>query len=148
MRSFTSTKTVESENNNAPIYPIEMLNTLSHGSVLPGHMLSLKKGFILILLRNLDLKNGHVNETLYVVENMTNNVLFLGIDTGIRKGSNLTLPQISCRPGHDSFPVPGFKLLHFPVLEFFVIMKSTAQGKSFGEKLVVYLCRDFFCHDQ
>lgn len=83
MRKFKRADTVENENENALTYLMEMLITLSHGSAFPGHMLSLKKGFIVMLLCNLDTKNGDVNGTQYVVENMANNFLLLQITTSM-----------------------------------------------------------------
>lgn len=45
-----------------------MLNTLKEGSTLPDHRLVLKNGFVAILLRNIDLLNGHINAARYIVE--------------------------------------------------------------------------------
>ncbi|CDF36122.1 unnamed protein product [Chondrus crispus] len=62
-RTYLSADKVENEDTNALIYPTEMLNTLTAGSALPDHKLKLKKGFIVMLLRNLDPATGHVHGT-------------------------------------------------------------------------------------
>ncbi|CDF36420.1 ATP dependant DNA helicase [Chondrus crispus] len=88
-RTYLSADKVENEDTNALIYPTEMLNTLTAGSALPDHKLKLKKGFIVMLLRNLDPATGHVNGARYVIENMTNNLLFLHVTTGSHQGNRL-----------------------------------------------------------
>lgn len=128
MRTFTSADTVENKNENALMYPMDMLNTLSHVSALPEDMLSLKRGFIEMLLRNLDPENGHVNKTRYIVEIITNKVLFLRIATEVRKGAKLTLLRIIYGPGDDPFPVPGFKRQQFPIQAHFSTTMRKAQG--------------------
>lgn len=64
-----------------------MLNTLSHGSAVPDHMLSLKKLFVLMLFCKLDPKNGNFKGKRYVLENITNNVILLQIPAGMREGA-------------------------------------------------------------
>ena len=75
-RTYLSADKVQNEDTNAVMYPTEMLNTLKARSALPDHKLKLKKGFIVMLLRNLDPTSGHVNGARYVFENITNNLLF------------------------------------------------------------------------
>lgn len=58
MRHFKCADIVEIEDQNAPWYPMDMLNTPRYGSALPDHMCSLKKGFIVMILCNLDPKMG------------------------------------------------------------------------------------------
>lgn len=77
MKTHTIANSVDNENENVFRYSMEILNTLTHGSALPDHRLSLKKGIIVMLLRSLDAKNGHVRRTVYVVGNMTNHALVL-----------------------------------------------------------------------
>ena len=91
-RTYLSADKVENEDTNALIYPTELLNTLTARSALPDHNLELKKGFIVMLLRNLDPTAGHVNGARYVIENMTHNLLFLRVATGSHEGNKLCLP--------------------------------------------------------
>lgn len=53
-------------------------------------MLSLKEGFISMLLCNIYPKYGHVNSTRGVVGDMTQYVLFLKIATAMRKEGKLS----------------------------------------------------------
>lgn len=89
---------LENENENMLINRREMLDTLSHCSALPEHILSLKKEAIIMLLRNVGPKTGQMNGATYVVENITSNVLFLRIAIAMQKGAKLNLVQFRCRP--------------------------------------------------
>lgn len=111
MRTFTSKYIVHNEDQNAQRYPMEMLNTLSHGQALPGHMLSPKKGFVVMLFHDLDPKNVHLNGKRYVVENMRYNILFSLIVPVMFKEVEMALPQINCAHNYDLFPVPVYKRL-------------------------------------
>ncbi|CDF36818.1 partial DNA helicase [Chondrus crispus] len=131
-RTYLSADKVESEDTNALFYPTEMLNTLTAVSALSDHNLKLKKGFIVMLLRNVDPATGHVNGARYVTENMTNNLLFLRVTTGSHQGNRLCLPRMPCGPGDDNFPIPGFTRTQFPIRTCFAITTNKAQGQSFG----------------
>lgn len=113
MRTFTSTYSVENENENALWYPMQMLNSFSYRSALLDHTFSLKKGFIVLLLRNLVPENANVNGTRFIVEYMTNKVLFLHIAAVMRKGAKQTLPLLICGLIDHYYRVPGFKPLNF-----------------------------------
>lgn len=62
--------TVENNNKSALRNTMEMLNTLSHGAVLPDHLLKLKKVFIVMLFRSQDHESQHVNGVRYIEGNM------------------------------------------------------------------------------
>lgn len=62
-RKITGANNVEAKDKNAVRYAMEMLNTFSHGSAVLDHTLSLKKGFNMVILRNLDPKNEHLHRT-------------------------------------------------------------------------------------
>lgn len=101
MRTFTYADTLETEDENAVRYSMEMLNALSKWLAVPYYMLSLEKGFAVMLLNNIDPKNGHVNPTGYIAEYIKNNILFLQIVKVKQKGAKLTLSRIKCGPGDD-----------------------------------------------
>ncbi|CDF37673.1 unnamed protein product [Chondrus crispus] len=139
---------VENEDTNALIYPTEMLNTLTDGSALPHHKLKLKKGLIVMLLRNIDPATGHVNGARYVIENMTNNLLFLRVTTGSHQGNRLCLLRMPCGPGDDNFPIPGFTRTQFPIRTCFALTTNKAQGQSFGGRIGLDLRDHCFSHGQ
>ncbi|CDF39734.1 unnamed protein product [Chondrus crispus] len=147
-RTYLNADKVENENTNALIYPTEMLNTLTAGSALPDHKLKLKKGFIDMLLPNLDPAIGHVNGARYGIENMTNNLLFLRVTAGSHEGNRLCLPRIPCGPGDDNFPISGFTRTQFPIRTCFALTTDKAQGQSFGGRIGLDLRDHCFSHGQ
>lgn len=70
LETFTSAYTLEKEDKNWHKYAIEMPNTLSHGSALSDHLLSLRNGLIYMALRHLHCKNGDMTWTRYILEDM------------------------------------------------------------------------------
>ena len=66
-------------------YPSEFLNTLTP-SGLPPHVLKLKIGCPIILLRNIDLANGLCNGTRLVVRGFQRNTIYVEIVVGDHVG--------------------------------------------------------------
>ncbi len=92
LKTFKSADSVQNRDRQAQIsdelrYPQELLNQIDAGSSMPDHKLTLKKGYIVMLLRNLRPNKGHVNGARYVIENMTDNLLHLKSVTGAFKGN-------------------------------------------------------------
>lgn len=107
-RKYLNADKVKKEDTYALMYPSEILNSLTAGSALPNPNLKLKKSFIVMHLRNLDPTTGHVKGTRYVINNMTNNLLFLSVTITSHEGSRLCLTQMCCGPGDDNSPIHGF----------------------------------------
>ena len=152
-RSFLSADSVISDNPEDQKemelkYPPELLHTIETGSSLPDHEISLKKGFVVMLLRNIRQNCGHVNGTRYVVHNMTKNLLFLRAVSGTAKGNSLVLPRMNCIPGMDDFPIPGFRRCQFPIRVCFAMTINKAQGQSVPAQLGIDLSSSCFAHGQ
>ncbi|KAJ1684991.1 hypothetical protein LUZ63_016381 [Rhynchospora breviuscula] len=85
-------------------YPSEFLNSLTPNG-LPPHILKLKKGCPVILLRNLDPANGLCNGTRLVCWNFQRNVIDAEITTGGHVGKRIFIPRIPLSPADDDlFP--------------------------------------------
>ena len=80
------------EENNVEYTP-EFLNTCSLSGMAP-HLLRLKRGAPVFLLRNMDWVNGHCNGVKYVIHNIKKHVLELKAISGTNIGSFLLLPRI------------------------------------------------------
>ncbi|UYV83333.1 hypothetical protein LAZ67_23000609 [Cordylochernes scorpioides] len=123
-RTYTSFDTVLNEDE-AVNYPTEFLNCLD----LPGfppHVLQLKTGVPIILLRNINppkLCNG----TRLSVKTMMNNIIEATILNGKFKGQDVLLPRIPLFPPDLPFE---FKRLQFPVRTAFSMTINKAQGQS------------------
>lgn len=68
IKTYTSTGTVESENESALRYPVEKKTHLLMVQLSRTISSVLREGFMLTLLHNLDPKNGHENSPRYIAE--------------------------------------------------------------------------------
>jgi ATP-dependent DNA helicase PIF1 len=126
-------------------YPIEFLNSICTTG-MPPHILKLKVGCPIMLLRNLDPANGHCNGTRYVVTKLGESVIEAKVAMGTHAGETIFIPRITLSPSDTSLP---FKLQRkqFPVRICFAMTANKAQGQTLS-KIGIYLHKDFFTHGQ
>ncbi|KAI9558406.1 hypothetical protein GHT06_015186 [Daphnia sinensis] len=103
-------------------YPPEILNTFNV-SGLPPHQLKLKIGAIVILLKNIDSRQGLCNGTRLIIKALSSNLIVAEIAAGKHKGHN------------------------FPVLVAFAMTINKSQGQTF-ERVGIYLPESVFSHGQ
>ena len=126
-------------------YPVEFLNRCTP-SGLPPHLLNLKVGAVVILLRNLDLDHGLCNGTRLIVTHLHSNIVQCKILTGFAADNIVLIPRIQLTPSDTGLP---FQLCRrqFPLRLAYSMTISKAQGQSF-DKVGIFLRRPCFSHGQ
>ncbi|KAL6592973.1 hypothetical protein ACP70R_049269 [Stipagrostis hirtigluma subsp. patula] len=127
-------------------YPQEFLNTLGP-SGLPPHILKLKVGCPVILLRNIDPANGLCNGTRLVVRQFSKNAIDAEIVVGQHAGKRVYLPRIPLCPSDDEMFPFQFKRKQFPIRLSFAMTVNKAQGQTIPN-VGVYLPEPVFSHGQ
>jgi len=129
----------------AAAFPTEFLNTIEY-SGLPQNHLHLKKGAVIVLLRNLDIKRGHCNGTRYIVLDVTKRIITAKCLTKQNENEILLIPRVPTYTKDDEFPFI-MKRLQFPVKVAFAITVNRAQGQSFA-KCGILLPHSIWTHGQ
>lgn len=126
-------------------YPTEYINSLTPNG-LPPHDLQLKKGAIVILIRNMDIRNGLCNGTRLKVMDVGKFVLTVRVITGISRGKIIMLPRIELQPSEGEVPFT-FIRRQYPVRLGYAITINRGQGQSYNA-VGVFLSIPVFSHGQ
>ena len=127
-------------------FPVEYLNSITLSS-MPPHRLVLKCGAPVMLIRNLDPHNGHVNGSRYVIKSMHKHLIHAQLAAGPHKGKDILFPRIYFSPKNTVFQMMQRK--QFPVRPCFAITSHKSQGQTM-ENVGIYIKKDkeFFGHGQ
>ena len=124
-------------------FNVEYLNKLQPNG-FPGHILSLKPGMPLMLLRNINPKEGLCNGTRLIFREAVNNKLLRCTVTGT--GKDVLIPRITFRPKEGEFPFQWLRR-QFPVRAAFAITINKSQGQTL-KSIGVWLRNPVFSHGQ
>ncbi|GAU43626.1 hypothetical protein TSUD_185190 [Trifolium subterraneum] len=142
--NFLSFDEVEGDTHN--LYQQELLNSITQGG-LPPHILKLKKGAPLMLLRNLDPRYGLCNGTRLLCHGLFMNMLDVEILTGSNAGKRAFLPRIKLKTSASSGLPFVLRRKQFPVRLSFAITINKSQGQTIPN-VGIYLTRHVFSHGQ
>ena len=128
-------------------FPLEFLNGIDHITGMPPHVLRLKLGMPVILLRNLR-PPGHCNGTRYTVHSIRTHCIALLTLGGSAAGELLLLPRIIMRPGKgDTTWAFTLQRVQYPIMPAFAITINKSQGQTV--RIVgVFLPTPVFSHGQ
>ncbi|CAJ0959328.1 unnamed protein product, partial [Mesorhabditis belari] len=113
---------------------------------LPPHVLNLKVGCMVVLLRDIDIRHGLCNGTRLIVIQLGRRVLVGEFATDYRKGFSVLIPKIDLIHSHKTKP---FKLRRrqFPMRLSYCMTINKSQGQSF-ERVGIAFLEPTFSHGQ
>ena len=135
----------KNDDNEAGLFPVEYLNSIN-ASGLPPHMLSLKIGSPLLLLRNMNPKQGLCNGTRLVVKQVLNKLLKVEIMNGSHAGYEAWIPRIDLLTAENFLPFT-MNRRQFPVKLAFAMTINKSQGQTL-QHTGLWLPEPVFAHGQ
>nr|XP_025679667.1 ATP-dependent DNA helicase PIF1-like [Arachis hypogaea] len=123
----------------------EFLNQITCSGI-PKHALKLKKGVLIILLRNIDQANGLCNGTRLIVQDLGENIIGAEIVSGSNIGDKIFIPRMNLIPSDPGIPFK-FQRRQFPVSLCFTMTINKSQGQTLA-LVGIYLRRAVFSHGQ
>jgi hypothetical protein len=129
------------------MFPPEMLNKLLPNN-FPQHELKLKKNCNIMLLRNLNTKDGLCNGTRLKFLEISNSqkLMKAAVLTGPKKGEIVDLPRIDLNTNENDYTFT-MKRRQFPIKLAYALTINKAQGQSL-KKVGIYLTEPVFTHGQ
>ncbi|XP_052619873.1 uncharacterized protein LOC111878714 [Lactuca sativa] len=127
------------------LYSPDVLNGLKI-SGLPNHKLILKVGVPVMLLRNIDQKNGLCNGTRLQVVSLGNRIIETVVLTGSNIGHRVFISRLSLTPSDNKIPYK-FKRRQFPLAVCFAMTINKSQGQSL-KRVGLFLREPVFSHGQ
>ena len=138
-------KSSDTTTDNNPDFSPEFLNSFDLPGMAP-HCLKLKKGMLVMLIRNLNPAEGHCNGVKYVVNNLLDRVIEVTSVSGSNPGSKLFVPRIIMDNKDSTLPF-SMRRRQFPLKPAFAMTANKSQGQTLL-RVGIYLGRDFFSHGQ
>ena len=113
---------------------------------MPPHSLRLKVGCPVVLLRNLNLREGLANGPRLIILRIHRYNLEAIVASGPAAGKTVAIPRIPLTPGDRSEGI-HFTRLQFPVVLAFAMTINKAQGQTL-QSIGIFLSHPCFSHGQ
>ena len=138
-------KSTDTTSDRNPDFSPEFLNTIDLPGMAP-HTLKLKKGMLVMLIRNLNPAEGHCNGVKYVINNLLDRVIEVTAVSGSNIGAKLFVPRVIMDNNDATLPF-SIRRRQFPLRIAFAMTANKAQGQTLS-RVGIYLGSDFFSHGQ
>ena len=113
---------------------------------MPNHVLNLKVGVLVMLLRNVDQAAGLCNGTRLIVVSLGKNVICARIIGGSHDGDVAYIPRMNLIPSGANVSIT-FERRQFPLVLSFSMTINKSQGQTLSH-VGLYLSRPVFTHGQ
>lgn len=127
------------------LYPTEFLNSLNFPG-MPNHVLKLKLGLPVMLLRNINQSSGLCNGTRMTITQLGKRFIEAQIITGTHVGEKVYIPRIIMTPTESGWPFL-LKRRQYPLSVCFAMTINKSQGQSLN-MVGLYLPKQVFTHGQ
>ena len=127
------------------VYTQEYLNSIKV-SGLPNHVLKLKIGTPIMLLRNIDPIGGLCNGTRLLVTQIAKHVIQTRLITGNNVGEKVFIPRMFVSPPEARFPF-RMRRRQFPIVVAFAMTINKSQGQTL-QRVGLFLPKPVFSHGQ
>ena len=142
---YSADSVVSEDPSDALTFPPEFLHEQAP-SGMPPHVLVLKEGVIIMLLRNLNPKKGLCNGTRMIVRALYHHTIRAEIMSECNRGDTVLIPRIDLAPSDTLLPFT-LKRRQFPITPAYAMTINKSQGQTF-DHVGIYLNTPVFSHDQ
>ncbi|GBN04685.1 hypothetical protein AVEN_31104-1 [Araneus ventricosus] len=142
---YSSDSIISEDQNDLQNYPPEFLHALTPSGI-PPHALMLKKGIILMLLRNLNPKQGLCNGTRLSITGLHENFISTKIVSECNPGGVVFLTRIELGSSDVNLPFV-LKRRQFPLIPAYAMTINKSQGQTFYQ-VGIYFGEPVFSHGQ
>ncbi|XP_048501413.1 uncharacterized protein LOC125497776 [Beta vulgaris subsp. vulgaris] len=126
-------------------YPTEFLNSLKFPGV-PNHEIHIKVRCPIMLLRNINQRDGLCNGTRLIATRLQQRVIEARVIIGTKAGELVTIPRVEMSLSDQKLPFT-LKKRQFPIKVCFAMTINKSQGQTF-DQVGMYLPEPVFTHGQ